>query len=76
MAKTNHFGALAAAAGELVAVGLLVYAVSCKIMYVTARHMPCMHLIPGFWVASSTPQTGLFKILQTNFREFLFHALR
>jgi hypothetical protein len=52
------------------------YTVSCKIMYVTASYMTCMHLMLGFWVASSPPRTALCKILQTNFREFQFHALR
>jgi hypothetical protein len=57
-------------------IGSLYYAAPCKIMYVTARHMPCMHLIRGSGMASNGGGAVLCRIVQVNFREFLFHALR
>jgi len=47
-----------------------------KIMHVIACYMPCMH-----HVSASPPPLGpvrprVYEMLDMNFREFLFHALR
>jgi len=45
-------------------------------MYVTARYMPCMHLIMGLRTASNRVRARLCGILDMNFGEYLFYELR
>jgi hypothetical protein len=47
-----------------------------KFMYVTACCMSCMHHVDAPLGLSEGCEGLIFGFLQTNFREYLFHALR